>query len=73
VAEARGRLADQLQVALDHRILIEQAKGVLMGRDHIDSATAFERLRAQARSSGRKVAEIARELLATVPEWQGRR
>jgi AmiR/NasT family two-component response regulator len=44
-AKVKGRLADQLQAALEHRWLIEQAKGVLIGREHVDAQTAFERLR----------------------------
>ena len=34
-AQVKGRLADQLQAALEHRWLIEQAKGVLMGREDL--------------------------------------
>ena len=66
-AHAKGQLADQLQAALAHRALIEQAKGVLMEREHLDPAAAFERLRAMARSSSRKVADVARDVLADVP------
>ena len=44
-AQVKGRLADQLQAALEHRWLIEQAKGVVMGREHLDAQAAFERLR----------------------------
>ena len=66
-AHVKGRLADQLQGALAHRDLIEQAKGVLMERERLDAATAYERLRAVARSSSRKVAEVARDLLAGAP------
>jgi len=40
----KGRLADQLQAALEHRWLIEQAKGVVVGRGHLDAQAAFERL-----------------------------
>jgi hypothetical protein len=43
-AQAKGRLAEQLQAALDHRWLIEQAKGVLMDREELDAQAAFERL-----------------------------
>jgi hypothetical protein len=42
--QVKGRLADQLQAALEHRWLIEQAKGVVMGREHLDAQAAFERL-----------------------------
>ena len=66
-AHVKGRLADQLQGALAHRDLIEQAKGVLMERERLDAATAYERLRTVARSSSRKVAEVARDLLAGRP------
>jgi GAF domain-containing protein len=72
-AHANGRLARQLQVALEHRVLIEQAKGVLMERDGVDAPAAFERIRSTARSSRRTVAEIARELLASVTRRTGRR
>ena len=62
-AHLQGQLAAQLQHALDHRVLIEQAKGVLMEREGIDTREAFERLRAMARSSRRKTADVAREIL----------
>jgi GAF domain-containing protein len=63
-AQVKGRLADQLQAALEHRWLIEQAKGVLMGREDLDAQTAFERLRGAARSSTRRLADVARDVTA---------
>jgi hypothetical protein len=59
-----GRLAAQLQTALDQRMLIEQAKGILMGKEGIDAATAFECLRAAARSTRRRMVEVANDLIA---------
>jgi GAF domain-containing protein len=66
-AQVKGRLADQLQAALEHRWLIEQAKGVLMGREQIDAQTAFERLRGAARSSTRRLADVAKDVTAGQP------
>ena len=66
-AEVKGRLADQLQAALEHRWLIEQAKGVLMGREHLDAQAAFERLRGAARCSTRRLADVARDVTAGQP------
>jgi ANTAR domain/GAF domain len=66
-AYTQGRLARQLQVALEHRVVIEQAKGALMERELLDAATAFERLRSVARTGRRTVAEVARDVLAGVP------
>jgi AmiR/NasT family two-component response regulator len=63
----RDELAEQLQHALDHRVVIERAVGVTMGRDRIDAVAAFNKLRETARSSGRKVADVATELLAQIP------
>jgi AmiR/NasT family two-component response regulator len=64
---SQGRLADQLHAALAHGAVIEQAKGTPMEREHLDAATAYERLRTAARSSNRKVANVARDLLAGAP------
>ena len=50
-SEERGKLADHLDRALDARVVIEQAKGVLVQRDGVDPRRAFEELRAQARRS----------------------
>lgn len=63
----RDELVEQLQYALDQRVLIERAVGVTMGRDGIDAVTAFNKLRDLARSSQRKVADVAAELLAQIP------
>ena len=72
-AEVKGRLADQLQAALEHRWLIEQAKGVVMGREQIDAQAAFERLRGAARSSTRRLADVARDVTAGQPLPTNRR
>jgi GAF domain-containing protein len=60
------QLADQLQHALANRVVIDRAVGVIMGRDRVGAVDAFNKLRKTARSSGRKVADVAGELLAEI-------
>jgi GAF domain-containing protein len=62
-SQRQSELATQLQGALDSRKVIEQAKGVLMGRDGVSARTAYERLRAQARAERRKLAAVCAEVL----------
>jgi GAF domain-containing protein len=52
-------LNDQLQLALNNRVAIEQAKGVLAQYGGIAPGAAFERLRRFARSRNLKLAELA--------------
>ena len=53
----------QLQRALDSRILIEQAKGVLAQRHGIAVDDAFRRLRSHARNEGLRLQDIARDVV----------
>jgi GAF domain-containing protein len=62
-AQVKGRLAEQLQVAFEHRTRIERAKGMLMVWEGIDDAAAFERLRSAARSSRRPLIDVVNEVL----------
>jgi GAF domain-containing protein len=66
-ARERERLAEQLQHALDHRVVIERAVGIIMGRQNINAVAAFNQLRHGARSTQRTVADVARELVAEIP------
>jgi GAF domain-containing protein len=66
-AHEHERLAEQLQHALDHRVVIERAVGVVMGRDNLNAVAAFNQLRRRARSAQRTVADVATELLAEIP------
>ena len=63
LAGQRNAIVDQLQRALEHRVTIERAVGVVMARDEVDPVRAFDRLRRLARSTRRRVSEIAAELL----------
>ncbi|MEU0250948.1 GAF and ANTAR domain-containing protein [Streptomyces sp. NPDC006184] len=56
-------LNEQLQTALNSRVLIEQAKGKLAERRHTDMERAFTTLRAYARAHNRRLADVARALI----------
>jgi hypothetical protein len=71
-AERSGRLATQLQVALDSRVLIEQVKSALMDRERLDGQQAFIDLRRAARSSRRKPSEMAGGKVAGLSRPHGR-
>jgi hypothetical protein len=56
----------QLQTALDSRIVIEQAKGILAEREGISPDKAFHRMRRDARSRRMKLHDLAAGIVATV-------
>jgi GAF domain-containing protein len=54
----------QLQTALNTRVIIEQAKGVLAERGAVDMDRAFTLLRAHARRTHQRLADLARAVVA---------
>lgn len=56
-------LSEQLQTALNSRVLIEQAKGALAERVGIDVDEAFNRLRAHARRTSQPLTRVAGGIL----------
>ncbi|HEU5278069.1 MAG TPA: ANTAR domain-containing protein [Gaiellaceae bacterium] len=76
LAPTRGEASDptefllertiQLQTALESRVVIEQAKGILAAREAISPDEAFDKLRREARSKRMKLRDLAAELIAAV-------
>jgi transcriptional regulator with GAF, ATPase, and Fis domain len=59
----RETLAEQLQSALNSRIVIEQAKGVIAERRGLDMDHSFEVLRLAARGGNRRLSDLARAVI----------
>ena len=56
-------LNEQLQSALNNRVIIEQAKGVLAQYGDLTPADAFQGLRRFARSRNLKISDVARRIV----------
>jgi anti-anti-sigma factor len=59
-------LTEQLQGALNSRIVIEQAKGAVAQSRGVSVDEAFALIRAYARSNSRRLGEVARALVANI-------
>jgi AmiR/NasT family two-component response regulator len=66
--------AEELQAALDSRIVIEQAKGMIAYMLGVDIGQAFEILRRSARSSRRNIHAVAADVIEsrTLPSVRAR-
>ena len=74
LARQRHTIVDQLSRALENRVVIERAVGVLMATEGIDAVRAFDALRRAARSRRVRVSELAEEILSArsvQPETDG--
>ena len=58
----------QLQEALESRVVIEQAKGILMATERIDADAAFEHLRIRSQRTNRKLRLVAEEVVASLDQ-----
>src|SRR5439155_20246174 len=54
---------EQLQHALNSRIVIEQAKGMVAERTGMDMERSFARLRQHARNDNRRLVDVARDVI----------
>ena len=63
VISARDLLAEQLQGALNSRVVIEQAKGVLAGRTGLSVDQAFALMRTHARGTGARLQAVAEAIV----------
>jgi GAF domain-containing protein len=59
----RSLLTEQLQAALNSRVIIEQAKGMLAEYLKITMGDAFQLLRNYARNHNRKLSDVARDVV----------
>lgn len=64
-------LVAQLQGALDSRVVVEQAKGILAARQQTDVSRAFNEIRSIARREQRPVRSVASEIVSSVSNQGG--
>ena len=62
---AQSRLAEELQTAMKHRAVIEQAKGILMGARRCTADQAFDVLVRMSQAGNRKLRDVAQAIVDT--------
>lgn len=62
--EDSRRTAEQLQHALDSRVVIEQAKGVVAAQRGVSTADAFDMIRRHARGHNTKIRQVCERIIA---------
>jgi GAF domain-containing protein len=55
--------ADQLQIALESRVVIEQAKGIVSNNLDLDMSRSFQLLRTYARSHNLKLTDVCKQVI----------
>lgn len=68
VAEDARHLSEQLQSALDSRVVIEQAKGVLAEHHAMSMDSSFAALRAYARRTNQRLTDVAAAVARREPD-----
>ena len=66
--ETTRQRAENLEIAMQNRAVIEQAKGILMAQRRCDAAEAFNILAAASQRANRKLREIAAAIVTGVAE-----
>jgi GAF domain-containing protein len=61
-------VTEQLQTALNSRLVIEQAKGILAERRHISLTQAFTLMRTHARNHNQLLSQVARAVINQAPD-----
>lgn len=61
--EGARKLSDQLGEAMESRAAIEQAKGILMGREHCSADLAFGHLKVMSQEQNIKLSQIAMNII----------
>jgi GAF domain-containing protein len=70
LARESGVVAEQLGNALHSRVTIEQAKGLVATKAHVDIDDAFGILEAYAVASGSSVVAVAQDVVDRIITWQ---
>jgi GAF domain-containing protein len=70
LARESGVVAEQLENALHSRVTIEQAKGLVATKAHVDIDDAFGILEAYAVASGSAVVAVAQDVVDRIITWQ---
>jgi len=64
-------LTDNLRIALSSRSVIDQAIGIVMGREHCSPDEAFDLLRRVSQQRNTKLRHVADELVAAISRASG--
>jgi GAF domain-containing protein len=63
--DATASLAKHMQAAMEHRAVIEQAKGIIMAEQHCSADEAFKIMSRLSQETNRKVRDIALSVVAS--------